>query len=198
MDRIFFRKSEIIHHFCLQDKEIYLIGHSSGGGLAIRFSASAYGNLIKGVILLSPTIPTAPSMRKNAGGWAKISFWKIILLSILNNFGITYFNHTKVIKFNRPKEYCNGTETLSYSFNLNSFYHPRLPYTKDISSIKNRSIVIAGSLDEANNPFYHPLVMQDPQSESICILSGIHHLEITQNQLVFNSIINWINTGLKI
>ncbi len=162
---------DLIQSFSLQDKKIYLVGHSSGGGLAIRFSAGSYGDLIKGCVLLAPAIPTAPTMRQgDAGGWAKVSLWKIIVLSILNGFGIQWFNHTKVISFNRPVEYCNGKETLSYSFNLNSSYHPRLPYTQDIPSLKNRVLTVIGSMDEAMDPSFYPEVMQDPASASIISL----------------------------
>jgi non-heme chloroperoxidase len=67
------------------DKDIYVVGHSSGGGLAIRLGGGSYGHRIRGFVLLSPAIPTAPTMRGGtAGGWAKASLWKIILLSVLN------------------------------------------------------------------------------------------------------------------
>lgn len=185
--------SDLIQGFSLQDKKIYLVGHSSGGGLAMRFSAGPYGKLIKGCALLAPAIPTAPTMRQgDAGGWAKVSLWKVISLSILNGFGIQWFNHTEVISFNRPVEYCTGKETLSYSFNLNSSYHPRLPYTQDIPSLKNRMLTVVGSMDEAMDPSFYPEVMQDPTSASIKIMPGIRHLEITQNQTTFDIITNWI------
>ena len=188
--------SDLIHHFSLKQKDIYLVGHSSGGGLAIRFGAGPYGKLMKGCVLLAPAIPTAPTMRQgDAGGWAKVSLWKIIVLSILNGFGITWFNHVDVISFNRPVQYCNGTETLSYSFNLNSSYHPRLPYDKDISSLKGRALTVIGSMDESMDPAYYPQVMQDPTSASIKIIPGIRHLEITQNQNVFNTITDWVNNN---
>ncbi|MBS3904684.1 MAG: alpha/beta hydrolase [Simkania sp.] len=185
---------DLIKRFSLQDKKIYFIGHSSGGGLAIRFMGGIYGNLVRGVVLLSPAIPTAPTMRGGtAGGWAKLSYWKIILLSILNALGIRFLNHMKVIQFNLPKAYCNGKETLSYSFNLNSSYHPRLPYHKDISSLKGKSLVIIGSKDEANDPALYPDVMQDPDSTSIRIIDGVKHLDVVQNATVVDVSADWIN-----
>ena len=112
---------DLMEHFQLQKKKIYLIGHSSGGGLAIRFAGGLYGNIIQGYVLLAPAIPTAPTMRQGtAGGWADVSIAKIIALSLLNSIGIQRFNHTHVIRFNKPKEYCDEKETLSYSFNLNA------------------------------------------------------------------------------
>ncbi len=125
---------DLIEYFKLQNKNIYLVGHSSGGGLAIRVAGGLYQNLIQGYVLLSPAIPTAPTMRQGtAGGWALASIAKIIAISILNCIGIKRLNHTHVIRFNKPKQYCDGKETLSYSFNLNSSYHPRRPYQNDIN-----------------------------------------------------------------
>lgn len=86
-----------------------------------------------------------------AGGWANVSTLKIIAISILNSLGITRWNHAKVIRFNRPPAFCDGTETLSYTFNLNASY-PRLPYQKDISSLKGKFILFVGENDEANDP----------------------------------------------
>jgi len=185
--------ADLIDRFSLQNKEIYVVGHSSGGGLAIRIAGGAYGNWVRKFVLLSPAIPTAPTMRQgNAGGWATISLWKIIPLAILNFFRIRFLNHLKVIQFNRPAEYCDGTETLSYSFNLNSSYHPRLPYHDDIAALRHRSLVIVGSEDEANDPTQYPEVMQDPQSESIQVIHGVKHLDIVQNVTVFSAVIQWI------
>jgi non-heme chloroperoxidase len=185
--------ADLINHFSLRDKEIYVVGHSSGGGLAIRLAGGPYGNWIRRFVLLSPAIPTAPTMRQgNAGGWAKLSLWKIIPLAILNFFRIRFLNHSKVIQFNRPVEYCNGTETLSYSFNLNSSYHPRLPYHHDIAALKHRSLVIVGSEDEANDPMEYQKVMQNPQSASIQIIQGVKHLDIVRNLTVSDTITSWV------
>lgn len=124
---------DLINHFKLDKKQIYLVGHSSGGGLAIRFAGGAYANLIQGYVLLSPAIPTAPSMRQGtAGGWAKVSLTRIIALSILNSMGIKKLNHLPVIWFNRPAKYCDGKETLSYSFNLSQESLQMLGMSSDI------------------------------------------------------------------
>lgn len=185
---------DYINHFNLQQKNIFLVGHSSGGGLAIRFANGHFSELIKGFILLSPAIPTAPTMRNgNAGGWANVSVFKIILLSFLNKMHIRNFNHLYVISFNKPQEYCDGKDTLAYSYNLNCSYHPRIPYEKDIAALKGRSLVIVGSDDEANDPSQYPKVMADPKSEFICITDGVGHLNIVCNRNVFSVIRNWIS-----
>lgn len=189
--------SDLIHFFKLHDKQIYLVGHSSGGGLAIRFAGCAYKNLIKGYVLLSPAIPTAPSMRQGtAGGWAKVSIWKIIVLSILNSIGIVKFNHSHVIWFNKSPKHCDGKETLSYSFNLNSSYHPRLPYQKDISALKDKFILFVGADDEANDPLEYPKVMK-ASGKVIQVIKGVRHLNIVLNQQIMHAIAAWIEKKEK-
>ena len=183
--------ADLISHFSLRDKNIIVVGHSSGGGLAIRLAGGIYGQFINGFVLLSPAIPTAPTMREGtAGGWCKPSIWKIVLISLLNFFGIRGFNHANVIHFKRPPEQCDGTEILDYSFNLNTSMHPRLPYKKDIEALKGRSLVIIGAEDEANDPTQFPRVMQE--SASIQVIEGVKHLDIVQNDVVGDMIAAWI------
>ena len=184
---------DLIHWFQLQNKKIFLVGHSSGGGLAIRAAGGPYQNFIDGYVLLAPAIPTAPTMRQGtAGGWANASLFKIIALSILNSLSITQGNQWRVIQFNKPKEYCDGKETLSYTFNLNSSYHPRQPYHTDIKALNNKFIVFVGSKDEANDPLQYPIVMGTHSSEFIRVIQGVKHLDIVCNQQVMDETAAWI------
>jgi len=184
---------DLIQHFQLDSKCIYLIGHSSGGGLAIRIAGGFLQNLIQGYVLISPAIPTAPTMRQgNAEGWAKVSLVKIIVLSLLNSVGIKNFNYMHVIQFNKPKQDCDGKETLSYSFNLNSSYHPRLPYENDIRALKNKYILFVGSEDEANDPLQFSNIMGKDAHDFIQIISGVKHLDIVCNQEVMDKTAIWI------
>ncbi|HEV8053184.1 MAG TPA: alpha/beta fold hydrolase [Parachlamydiaceae bacterium] len=184
---------DLIHHLQLENKTIILMGHSSGGGLAIRVAGGPHQNLIHGYVLLSPAIPTAPTMRQgNAGGWATVSIIKIICLSVLNSMGIKKWNHTNVIQFNKPQKYCDGKETLSYTFNLNCSYHPRLPYQNDIKALKNKFIVFIGSEDEANDPLQFPIVMGTSSSKNIQVMKGVKHLDIVCNEQVMNDTAAWI------
>ncbi len=184
---------DLVQYFQLQNKKIFLVGHSSGGGLAIRIAGGAYQHLVQGYVLLSPAIPTAPTMRQGtAGGWAKVSIIKIITLSILNSIGITRWNHSNVIQFNMPPDVCNGTETLSYTFNLNSSYHPRQPYQDDIKALKDKFIVFVGSKDEANDPNQYSIVMGMDSDKFIRIIEGGKHLDIVYNQEVMRATADWI------
>lgn len=182
---------DFINLFDLQNKKVYIAGHSSGGGLAIRYSGGPYGDEIAGYILISPAIPRAPTMRQGtAGGWATVSLLKMVALSFLNTIGITYFNHLHVIRFNKPQAYCDGRETLSYSYNLYSSYHPRQPYDRDIESLRGRFLLITGSRDEANDHRRFAEVMRNPSA--VKVIEGARHLDIVQNPSMMEMAANWI------
>lgn len=169
---------DLIHRMQLQNKKIFLFGHSSGGGLAIRFAGGNHGIPIRGYVLLSPAIPRASTMRQGtAGGWAKLHFFKLLLCIFLNAIGITKLNALKVISFNKPKSECDGTETLEYSFNLNTSYHPRYPYQNDIRALENKSLILIGGEDEANDPTKYSEVMQTCHY-SLKVFERVKHLNI--------------------
>jgi len=138
--------------FLLKDNSnafLILGGHSSGGGLAIRFAGSRYGNLVDAYFLLSPFLKyNAPTMRLNSGGWANPYKKRIIGLTMLNNLAIHSFDYLPAIEFNMPNEVCDGTETLIYSHRLNTAYAPH-SYKNDLAAIKQPLLVVAGTADEA-------------------------------------------------
>ncbi len=67
---------------------------------------------------------------------------------MLNNVGIRWFNYLTVIEFNMPKEARDGTETLSYTFRMNTAYAPD-NYKKDLGAIYQPLLVVAGTEDES-------------------------------------------------
>jgi non-heme chloroperoxidase len=136
-------------------------GHSSGGGLAIRFAGSKYGQQADAYLLLAPYLQyNAPTVRPDSGGWAQPNTTRIIGLSMLNNVGIRWFNYLTVIEFNMPEYARDGTETLSYSYRLNTAYAPD-NYKKDLRAIDQPFLVVAGTADEAfYADRYEPLISQ--------------------------------------
>ncbi len=184
---------DLIQRMQLQHKKIFLLGHSSGGGLAIRFAGGNHNIPIHGYVLLSPAIPRAPTMRQGtAGGWANVHLFKFLFCLFLNTLGISWFNHLKVISFNKPKEECDGTETLTYSYRLNASYHPRHPYQADIRAIEKKALVLIGAEDEANDPAKYPEIMQTTD-QSLQVIDGIKHLNIVCDPKAMQASLKWIN-----
>ena len=62
--------------------------------------------------------------RYNCGGWVRPYVRPIIGLTMLNNLGIGLLNYLSIIDFNMPEEARDGTETLVYSYRLDTSYAP--------------------------------------------------------------------------
>ena len=137
----------------IRGQQVVLAGHSSGGGLVIRFSGGAHGNKIDRAILLAPFLKyNAPTTRENSGGWAHVLTRRIIGLSMLNMANITALNNLTIIQFNMPKAAREGKyghlATLAYSYRLNTGYAPRSDYLKDVAALPQFALIV-GSDDEA-------------------------------------------------
>ena len=176
---------------------IILGGHSSGGGLAIRFAGSRYGAQADAYLLFSPYLQyNAPTVRPNSGGWARPYTRRIIGLVMLNNIGIRWFNGLNVIDFNMPKEARDGTETLSYTYRLNTSYAPR-DYRGDLRAITQPLLVVVGSADEA---FYadkfEPVISQYTKGR-VEIVTGVTHLGTVVSPEVQPVVKEWLQ-GLGI
>lgn len=131
---------------------IILGGHSSGAGFLLRF-AGGQGpkqEAIAGYIALAPIIPRTAAVRGgNAGGWNVIDLPRILGLVALNIVGIHGFDGLPIIAFNKPASAWNGTETLAYSWRLNSSYHPRNDHGADVKAMPSNALILVGDKDEA-------------------------------------------------
>lgn len=132
---------------------VILLGHSSGGGLVIRYAGGDYAAGLAGAVLLAPFVQhDAPTARPNSGGWARVMIRRIIGLTMLNAAGIRALNGLPVIQFRFPSAVLEGplghTATLMYSYRLNTSYAPRRNWQADIASLPPFLLVV-GDHDEA-------------------------------------------------
>lgn len=167
-------------------------GHSSGGGLAIRFAGSRYGRQADAYLLLSPWLSyNAPTIRPNPGGWAHPYTRRIIGLAMLNNVGIRWFNYLTVIDFDMPKEARDGSETLSYSYRLNTAYAPR-NYKKDLNAIKQPLFVVAGTSDELFFADRFEPVLSQCTKVKVKLLPGVTHMGVVVHPAVRPVVKEWL------
>jgi non-heme chloroperoxidase len=171
---------------------VILGGHSSGGGLAVRFSGSPYRHLVDAYLLLSPFLKyNAPTMRPSSGGWARPYTGRIIGLTLLNNLGIRWFNHLPVIDFNMPQEARDGTETLTYSYRLNTAYAPR-NYRKDLTRIFQPLLVVVGKADEAFLPDAFEAAISPFVKAQVTLLENVTHMGVVVGPEVRPVIAKWL------
>jgi non-heme chloroperoxidase len=179
------------------DSMLIMGGHSSGGGLAVRFAGSKYGRQADAYMLLSPWLRyDAPTVRPDGGGWALPHTGRIIGLTMLNNVGVHRFNHLVVIDFDMPKNLRDGTETLSYSYRLNTGYAPR-DYKKDLSAIAQPLFVVAGTSDEVFFADQFESVISKFTKPKVKLLPGLTHMGVVVNPAVRPVIKDWLESLRK-
>jgi alpha-beta hydrolase superfamily lysophospholipase len=179
-------------------QRVTLIGHSSGGGLVVRFAGGAHGGLLDRAVLIAPFLKyNAPTMRDSAGGWSFPLTRRIIGLTMLNQAGIAAFNHLTAIQFNFPQEVLNGplgqTATSSYSFRLNTAYAPRNDYLADVAALPP-FLLIAGADDEAFvAAAYQPALSSVTDHGSYAILPGLTHFSVLSDPSALSRIADFVD-----
>lgn len=179
-----------------QVAQVIMGGHSSGGGLALRFAGGEYGNMVDAYLFLAPFIYyNAPTTRPNAGGWANPYTARIIGLSMLNNIGIDGLNDMTCIEFDMPKSVRNGTETLAYSYRLNTSFSPR-DYGKDLTAITQPLLLLVGKKDETMfADKYQALISNNAinsQQAEVKVLPNLSHMGIVVSPDVRPDIQAWL------
>lgn len=175
--------ADLIASEALDGQQVVLLGHSSGGGLVVRFAGGAHGALMDKAVLLAPFLKhDAPSTRPASGGWAHVLLRRVIGLSMLNSFGVTALNHLTAIQFNMPAQITDGPygnlATTAYSYRLNTGFAPRGDYLKDIAALPKFTLVV-GSENKAFYADKYEEVMSAVTDKGIYkIVDGVDHLGI--------------------
>lgn len=167
-------------------QKVILAGHSSGGGLVVRFAGGEHGDMLDGAVLMAPFLKhNAPTTRPNSGGWAHVLTRRIIGLSILNTFQIKALNYLPIIQFNMPQVVLDGslgdTATVAYSYRLNASYAPRSKYLEDVAALPP-FILLAGGADEAFiAQEYAPTMGAVTDKGRYELMTGATHLDIVDD-----------------
>jgi non-heme chloroperoxidase len=187
--------ADLVGHIRTSDPEaaIAVGGHSSGGGLALRFAGGPHGGMACGFLLLAPFLAhDAPTTRRNAGGWARPKVARIVALSLLNALGIHALDRTVVIEFDMPEAYRDGTETLAYSHRLNRGLAPRR-YEADLAAIRVPLLVLVGAEDEAFLADRYPeTIRRSAPRAQVQLLPGVSHLGIVGAPETPPPVLEWL------
>jgi alpha-beta hydrolase superfamily lysophospholipase len=129
------------------DLPLTLIGHSAGGGLALRIAGSPLQGLFVRTVLLAPYLGyDAPTNRPHAGGWANADLPRLLALSVLRKIGISCCEALPVLAFAVPP---NSAKILvpTYSDRLMRNFATR-DYRSDLAGATRPITIIAGADDE--------------------------------------------------
>lgn len=190
--------ADLIRAFGGQDRPVYMVGHSSGGGLAIRFAGGPYGDMLTRAVLIAPFLKyNAPTALEDTGGWSHVLLRRVIGLSMLNSIGVTALNHLHMIQFNFPGAVLSGpmghAATQSYSFRLNTSFAPRSDYLADVAQLPP-FLLIAGRQDEAFNVMaYEPTMSAASTEGRYVLIEDTDHLGILKNPKAIAAIGAFLN-----
>lgn len=176
------------------EARVILGGHSSGGGLVIRYAGGPHRDDVDGYLLLAPYISdNAPTHRADAG-WARPDVPRLIGLTMLNRIGITALNHLPVIRFNMPADLRDGTETLRYSYRLLVSMNPgRDDYGRDIAALHAPTLVVVGRDDPVfEAEAFPPLFRSYNDHAEVALLNGLGHLDLVSSPITAETVKAWL------
>lgn len=183
---------DLIRHLQQQgNTAIYLGGHSSGGGMALKYDGE-YQTRVKGYLLFAPYLGyKAPTIRENSGGWVQVAMQRYIGLAMLNNIKISHFNHLPVLLFNRPAQWDTDNQLDSYSYRLNESLEPK-DFQLSLSLINQPILLLAGEDDEAFYAERYADAFSSAADADIQLLPGVAHLDVVNHPKSFEYAGEWL------
>ena len=177
----------------LNAKKIILAGHSSGGGLVLRYIGNPNLTKIDKAIMIAPYLGhDAPTVKTESGGWVTVGVKRWIGLSMLNSIGIQNYNDKPVLFFNRTEAYEDSLQNKSYSYRMAVNFAPN-DYEKDIANLRTSSLVIVGEEDESfYSSKFKEVYKPAAKYADIQIMENVNHLNIVKDSDALKRIENYI------
>jgi pimeloyl-ACP methyl ester carboxylesterase len=159
------------------DAKLTLIGHSSGGGFVLRIAGGPLAEKFDRFVLLSPFLGgRAPTTRPGIGNWASVDLPRVVALTLLNRFGLTWGESLPVIAFATEPEAAKFV-TSRYSFRLLGNYGPPDDWRAAFRASVGRIEVIAGENDELMDaPAYKTNL--EPLGAEVTLVPGVDHMGV--------------------
>ena len=156
-----------------------LVGHSSGGGFALRVAGSPIQNLFERFVMLAPYLGyDAPSTRPSSGGWANADIPRIIGLLALRGLGINCCEALPVLALAVP---ANSEKTLvsTYTDRLMRNFAVRGDFRRDLAAATKPLTIISGAADELMfSDKYAEAVRGAKVAVDVKVIDGINHMGI--------------------
>ncbi len=167
---------------------LVLIGHSSGGGFALKLAAKPQGRAFARVILLAPYLGyDAPTTAPGASGWSRAAIPRIVLLSILERFHIAAFQDRPVLAFATVRGATDVTSVWSYRMMRGFSASPR--FADDARGVRVPLTIIVGARDELMRPeAYAPAFAPLAPQTRVVIVPDATHISLLSDPRAFEPI----------
>ena len=167
-----------------------LVGHSSGGGFALRAAAAPVGASFDRFVLLAPYLGyRAPTNRPSEGTglWAATDIPRIIALIMLGRLGVDWGQSLSAIAFaNRPEA---AMATVSrYSFRLMVDYGPPQDWQGALRAAADKIELIAGRDDALMDAEAYQRAVA-PLGVRVTLLPAVDHMGIVYKPAALEAIV---------
>jgi alpha-beta hydrolase superfamily lysophospholipase len=155
-----------------------LIGHSAGGGFALRVAGSPIQNLFARTVLLAPFLGSAaPTNQPNSGGWASPDIPRIIALMVLRGIGIECCEALPAVAFAVPP---NSTPSLVpvYTDRLRLNFGTHWDFRTDLAAATKPLTIYSGADDELMLADKYAEAVRDFPRVDVRLVEGVNHLGI--------------------
>jgi alpha-beta hydrolase superfamily lysophospholipase len=169
-----------------QTAPLTLIGHSSGGGFALRVAGSPIQNLFARTVLLAPYLGyDAPSSRQDAGGWASPDIPRFLGLSILRRLGVVCCESLPTIAFAVPPN-TSAILASTYSYRLMRNFGSSTNYRDDLAAAGRPVVLFGGAADELMQPGKY--VEAVGPRVAVRLIEGVNHMGIVSDPAAVSAI----------
>jgi alpha-beta hydrolase superfamily lysophospholipase len=159
-----------------------LIGHSAGGGFALRVAGSPIQKLFERTVLLAPYLGyDAPTSRPNSGGWASADIPRILGLLALRKIGITCCEALPVLAFAVPP---NSEKNLvpAYTDRLMRNFAVSGDFRRDLAAATRPLTIFSGADDELMFADKYPEAVRGaPAPVHVKLIAGVNHMGIVSD-----------------
>jgi alpha-beta hydrolase superfamily lysophospholipase len=176
-----------------------LIGHSAGGGFALRVAGSPIQNLFARTVLLAPYLGyNAPTNQPNSGGWANADIPRVIALMILRQLGIGCCDALPVVAFAVPPDSAKSLVP-AYTERLRSNFGVHRDFRTDLAATTRPVTIYSGAEDELMvADKYAEAVRGAAPAVTVKLIDGINHMGIVSKPAAMSVIADDVaTTGLN-
>ena len=163
------------------NEPLILLGHSAGGGFALRIASSPIGSKFARTVLLAPYLGyDAPTNRPDSGGWASADVPRVLALMALRRLGIDCCEALPTLAFAVP---ANSEAMLAptYSYRLMRNFATR-GYRSDFAATTTPVTLISGAADELMlADKYADAVHAVAPSVEVRLIEGVDHMGIVSD-----------------
>ncbi len=155
-----------------------LLGHSAGGGFALRVAGSPLQDLFARTVLIAPYLGyDAPTNKPHSGGWASADIPRFLGLMALREIGVDCCEALPTLAFAVPPHSENNL-TPAYSYRLMRNFATR-GYRDDLAAAKKPITLFSGADDEMMlaDKYADAIHAVAPAAE-VKLIAGANHMAI--------------------